>query len=179
MNEEKRVERSPESDAAETAGYDHRHKSYQETPHREKPYREQSEGRLTVMVVDDSKTIRRNAESLLSREGYSVITAVDGFDAIAKVVEYRPDIVFVDITMPRLDGYQTCALIKNNDAYSDIPVIMLSSRDSIFDKAKGRIVGAGYYLTKPFTREDILGAIRRHVLTHVPTATQPLPAHSE
>lgn len=119
--------------------------------------------RLTVMVVDDSKTIRRNAESLLSREGFSVVTAIDGFDAIAKVVDYHPDIVFVDITMPRLDGYQTCALIKNNETYRDIPVIMLSSRDSIFDKAKGRIVGAGYYLTKPFTRDDILGAIRRHV----------------
>ncbi len=162
MNEEKPVERSPQSVAANAT----------ETGHGAEPSR-----LLTVMVVDDSKTIRRNAESLLAREGYSVVTAVDGFDAIAKVVEFTPDIVFVDITMPRLDGYQTCALIKNNDTYSDIPVIMLSSRDSIFDKAKGRIVGAGHYLTKPFTREDILGAIRRHVPSSAQRQSRQ-PAHS-
>ena len=115
-----------------------------------------------VMIIDDSKTIRRSAQSLLSREGWDVVTAEDGFDALAKFVEFRPDLVFVDIMMPRLDGYQTCALIKNNASYRDTPVIMLSSKDSIFDKARGRVVGSEHYLTKPFTREDLLGAISRH-----------------
>lgn len=118
---------------------------------------------LRIMVIDDSKTIRRSAESLLNKEGWQVYTAVDGFDALAKVVEHKPDIVFVDIMMPRLDGYQTCALIKNNAQFSKTPVIMLSSKDSIFDKAKGRVVGSEHYLTKPFTRDDLYGAIHRHV----------------
>jgi len=118
---------------------------------------------LRIMVIDDSKTIRRSAESLLRREGWDVVTAVDGFDALAKVVEHKPDIVFADIMMPRLDGYQTCALIKNNADYRETPVIMLSSKDSIFDKAKGRVVGSEHYVTKPFSREDLLGAIQRHV----------------
>lgn len=116
-----------------------------------------------VMIIDDSKTIRRSAQSLLAREGWDVVTAEDGFEALAKVVEHRPDIVFVDIMMPRLDGYQTCALIKNNAAFSSTPVIMLSSKDSIFDKARGRVVGSEHYLTKPFTREDLLGTIDRHL----------------
>ncbi len=118
---------------------------------------------IRIMIIDDSKTIRRSAESLLAREGWQVITAIDGFDALAKVVEHQPHIVFVDIMMPRLDGYQTCALIKNNAQFNKVPVIMLSSKDSIFDKAKGRVVGSEHYLTKPFTREDLLGTIKKHV----------------
>ncbi|QIK81170.1 response regulator [Lysobacter sp. HDW10] len=118
---------------------------------------------LKVMVIDDSKTIRRTAETLLKREGCDVVTASDGFEALAKIVEQHPHIIFVDVMMPRLDGYQTCALIKNNQVFKSTPVIMLSSRDGLFDKAKGRIVGSEQYLTKPFTREELLGAIRSHV----------------
>lgn len=117
---------------------------------------------LRVMVIDDSKTIRRTAEMLLAKEGCEVITAVDGFEALAKITDQQPEIIFVDIMMPRLDGYQTCALIKSNRTFRRTPVIMLSSKDGIFDKAKGRIVGAEQYLTKPFTRDELLGAIRRH-----------------
>lgn len=115
---------------------------------------------MKVMVIDDSKTIRRSAESLLESEGYEVVTATDGFEALAKIVEHRPDIIFIDIMMPRLDGYQTCALIKNNRVFRDTPVVMLSSKDSIFDRARGRIVGSSRYLTKPFTQQDLLNAIR-------------------
>ena len=122
-----------------------------------------SDGGLKVMVIDDSKTIRRTAETLLKREGYDVVTATDGYESLAKIADERPDIIFVDIMMPRLDGYQTCALIKNNRDFRNIPVIMLSSKDGLFDKARGRIVGSEQYLTKPFTREDLLGAIRRYV----------------
>lgn len=118
---------------------------------------------LKVMVIDDSKTIRRTAESLLKREGCDVVTASDGFEALAKIVEQHPHIIFVDVMMPRLDGYQTCALIKNNQVFRSTPVIMLSSKDGLFDKAKGRIVGSEQYLTKPFTREELLGAIQAHV----------------
>lgn len=118
---------------------------------------------LTVMIIDDSRTIRRSAENLLTREGCEVITAVDGFEALAKIAEHRPNIIFVDIMMPRLDGYQTCALIKHNRVFRSTPVIMLSSKDSIFDKARGKIVGSERYLTKPFTREDLLGAIKAYV----------------
>lgn len=113
------------------------------------------------MVIDDSKTIRRTAENLLKKQGYDVVTATDGFEALAKIAEHKPDIIFVDIMMPRLDGYQTCALIKNNRNFKDTPVIMLSSKDSIFDKARGRIVGSEQYLTKPFTKDDLLDAIRK------------------
>jgi twitching motility two-component system response regulator PilG len=120
-------------------------------------------GRARVLVIDDSKTIRRSAENLLAQEGYDVITANDGYEALAKVVAHHPDIIFVDIMMPRLDGYQTCALIKNNARYSKIPIVLLSSKDSIFDKARGRIVGSQFYLTKPFTRDDLLGAIHQHL----------------
>lgn len=118
---------------------------------------------LKVMVIDDSKTIRRTAESLLKKAGCEVITASDGFEALAKITESKPNIIFVDILMPRLDGYQTCALIKNNSIFRETPVIMLSSKDSIFDRARGRIVGSEQYLTKPFTKEDLLGAIKQHV----------------
>jgi twitching motility two-component system response regulator PilG len=118
---------------------------------------------LKVLVIDDSKTIRRTAETLLAKEGCEVFTAIDGFDALAKIADHQPDIVFVDIMMPRLDGYQTCALIKNNQVFKSTPVIMLSSKDGLFDKARGRIVGSEQYLTKPFTREELLGAIRTYV----------------
>ena len=118
---------------------------------------------VKVMVIDDSKTIRRTAETLLRKEGCEVVTAVDGFEALHKISDQQPQIIFVDIMMPRLDGYQTCALIKNNQMFRSTPVIMLSSKDGLFDKARGRIVGSEQYLTKPFTREDLLGAIRRHV----------------
>ena len=114
---------------------------------------------LKVMVVDDSKTIRRTAETLLKKEGCQVFTAEDGFDALAKIADSNPDIIFVDIMMPRLDGYQTCALIKNNSQFKATPVVMLSSKDGLFDKAKGRIVGSDNYLTKPFSRNELLGAI--------------------
>lgn len=118
---------------------------------------------LKIMVIDDSKTIRRTAETLLQREGYEVITAVDGFEALSKIAEANPDIVFVDIMMPRLDGYQTCALIKNSQNYQNIPVIMLSSKDGLFDQAKGRVVGSDEYLTKPFSKDELLNAIRNHI----------------
>lgn len=118
---------------------------------------------LKAMVIDDSKTIRRTAETLLKKVGCEVVTALDGFDALSKIADQRPDIIFIDIMMPRLDGYQTCALIKNNKEYKHTPVIMLSSKDGLFDKAKGRIVGSDQYLTKPFSREELLGAIREHV----------------
>jgi twitching motility two-component system response regulator PilG len=121
---------------------------------------------LKVMVIDDSKTIRRTAETLLKKQGCEVVTATDGFEALAKIAEHKPDIIFVDIMMPRLDGYQTCALIKHNRLFKQTPVIMLSSKDSIFDKARGRIVGSEQYLTKPFTRDDLLGAIKMHVKHH-------------
>ena len=117
---------------------------------------------LKVLVIDDSKTIRRTAENLLKKEGCEVVTAVDGFEALAKIAEHKPDIIFVDIMMPRLDGYQTCALIKHNRMFKSTPVIMLSSKDSIFDRARGRIVGSEQYLTKPFTKDDLLIAIKEH-----------------
>mgnify|MGYP001422101366 CR=1 FL=1 len=120
-----------------------------------------SEG-LRVMVIDDSKTIRRTAETLLKKVGCDVITAVDGFDALAKMAGTHPSIIFVDIMMPRLDGYQTCALIKKNPRLSSTPVIMLSSRDGLFDRARGRMVGSDEYLTKPFTKDSLLRAVASH-----------------
>lgn len=117
---------------------------------------------LKILVVDDSKTIRRTAETLLAKEGCEVFTAVDGFDALSKIADHRPDIIFVDIMMPRLDGYQTCSLIKNNQVFKATPVIMLSSKDGLFDRARGRLVGSEQYLTKPFTKDELLGAIRSH-----------------
>jgi len=115
---------------------------------------------VRVLVIDDSKTIRRSAENLLSKEGYDVVTATDGFDALAKIADTRPEIIFVDIMMPRLDGYQTCALIKNNSEFKATPVVMLSSKDGLFDKARGRVVGSDRYITKPFSKEELLGTIK-------------------
>jgi twitching motility two-component system response regulator PilG len=118
---------------------------------------------VKILVVDDSKTIRRTAETLLAKQGCEVFTAVDGFDALAKIADHRPDIIFVDIMMPRLDGYQTCSLIKHNKIFKETPVIMLSSKDGLFDRARGRLVGSEQYLTKPFTKDELLGAITSHV----------------
>jgi twitching motility two-component system response regulator PilG len=124
---------------------------------------------LTIMIIDDSKTIRRTAETLLEKAGCKVVTATDGFDALAKIADTRPDLIFVDIMMPRLDGYQTCALIKNNSEFKSTPVIMLSSKDGLFDKAKGRIVGSDQYLTKPFSKNELIAAIEQHTNTRSPT----------
>lgn len=117
---------------------------------------------LKVMVIDDSKTIRRTAETLLKKAGCEVVTAIDGFEALGKIADSHPDVIFLDIMMPRLDGYQTCSLIKHNEEFKSTPVIMLSSKDGLFDRARGRIVGSEQYLTKPFTKEELLSAIRRH-----------------
>jgi len=114
---------------------------------------------LKILVIDDSKTIRRTAETLLSKEGCQVFTAIDGFDALSKIADHQPDLIFVDIMMPRLDGYQTCSLIKHNKVFRSTPVIMLSSKDGLFDRARGRIVGSEHYLTKPFTKDELLNAI--------------------
>jgi len=117
---------------------------------------------VKVMVVDDSATIRRTAQTLLTKEGYAVVTAEDGFEALAKIVDHAPDLVLLDIMMPRLDGYQTCAVVKSNAAFRHIPVIMLSSKDGVFDKARGRLVGSEGFVSKPFTRDDLLEVIRQH-----------------
>jgi twitching motility two-component system response regulator PilG len=114
---------------------------------------------LKVMVIDDSATIRKSAEMFLAQAGAQVVLAEDGFDALAKINDYQPAIVFCDIMMPRLDGYQTCSLIKNNPKFSATPVIMLSSKDGLFDRARGRIVGSDEYLTKPFTKENLLDIV--------------------
>jgi twitching motility two-component system response regulator PilG len=116
-----------------------------------------------VMVIDDSNTIRRSAEIFLLQAGCTVILADDGFDALAKIADHQPDLVFVDIMMPRLDGYQTCALIKKNNRFRSTPVVMLSSKDGLFDRARGRMVGSDQYLTKPFTKESLLKAVAAHV----------------
>jgi len=118
---------------------------------------------VKVMVIDDSNTIRRSAEIFLLQAGCTVILAEDGFDALAKIADHQPDLVFVDIMMPRLDGYQTCALIKKNAKFHGTPVIMLSSKDGLFDRARGRMVGSDQYLTKPFTKESLLKAVAAHV----------------
>ena len=118
---------------------------------------------LKILVVDDSKTIRRTAETLLSKEGCQVFTAIDGFDALSKIADHQPDLIFVDIMMPRLDGYETCSLIKHNKVFRQTPVIMLSSKDGLFDRARGRIVGSEQYLTKPFTKDELLGAISNQI----------------
>lgn len=117
----------------------------------------------SVLIVDDSKTVRRSASGYLTSLGLSVFTASDGFEALARVVECRPTLVFVDIMMPRLDGYQTCALIKNNAEFRDTPVIMLSSKDGLFDRARGRVAGADDHLSKPFSAEQIVAAVTRHI----------------
>lgn len=115
-----------------------------------------------VLVIDDSNTIRRSAEIFLKQGGHEVVLAEDGFDALAKLSDYKPDLVFCDILMPRLDGYQTCAIIKRNPAFASVPVIMLSSKDGLFDKARGRMVGSQDYLTKPFTKDQLLQAVQQH-----------------
>ena len=117
---------------------------------------------LKVMVIDDSNTIRRSAEIFLTQAGCQVLLAEDGFDALAKITDHLPDVIFVDIMMPRLDGYQTCALIKKNPRLSSTPVIMLSSRDGLFDRARGRMVGSDEYLTKPFTKDSLLKTVASH-----------------
>ena len=117
---------------------------------------------VKVMVIDDSNTIRRSAEIFLAQAGYQVLLAEDGFDALAKIADHLPDIIFVDIMMPRLDGYQTCALIKKNPRFSSTPVIMLSSKDGLFDRARGRMVGSNEYLTKPFTKDSLIKAVAAH-----------------
>ena len=115
-----------------------------------------------VLVIDDSNTIRRSAEIFLKQGGYEVLLAEDGFDALSKVNDHRPDLIFCDILMPRLDGYQTCAIIKRNAKFQTVPIIMLSSKDGLFDKARGRMVGSEDYLTKPFTKDQLLSAVQQH-----------------
>ena len=114
-----------------------------------------------VLVIDDSNTIRRSAEIFLRQGGHEVVLAEDGFDALAKVNDHTPQLIFCDILMPRLDGYQTCAIIKRNPRFAHVPVIMLSSKDGLFDKARGRMVGSEEYLTKPFTKEQLLRAVEQ------------------
>lgn len=116
---------------------------------------------ISVMVVDDSNTIRRTAEALLKKTGCTVVTADDGFDALSKIVTTRPDIIFIDVMMPRLNGYETCSIIRSNPEFEKIPVILLSSKSSFCDKARGAVVGADSYLTKPFSRDELLEAISR------------------
>lgn len=117
---------------------------------------------VKVMVIDDSNTIRRSAEIFLKQAGCEVILAEDGFDALSKIASHLPDIIFVDIMMPRLDGYQTCSLIKRNSRFKSTPVIMLSSKDGVFDRARGRMVGSDQYLTKPFTQESLIDAVKTY-----------------
>ena len=120
-------------------------------------------GPVKVLVIDDSNTIRRSAELFLRQAGYEVILAEDGFDALSKITDYEPQVIFVDIMMPRLDGYQTCALIKQNPRLKSTPVIMLSSKDGVFDRARGRLAGSDRYLTKPFTKEGLIEAVSDYV----------------
>ena len=123
---------------------------------------EAQSGPIKVLVIDDSNTIRRSAEIFLRQGGYDVLLAEDGFDALAKVNDNDPELIFCDILMPRLDGYQTCAIIKRNPRFAHVPVIMLSSKDGLFDKARGRMVGSQDYLTKPFTKDQLLQAVEQH-----------------
>jgi twitching motility two-component system response regulator PilG len=118
---------------------------------------------IKVLVIDDSNTIRRSAEMFLRQAGYEVILAEDGFDALAKISDHHPRVIFIDIMMPRLDGYQTCALIKQNPKLKSTPVIMLSSKDGVFDRARGRLAGSDRYLTKPFTKEGLIEAVNDYV----------------
>jgi twitching motility two-component system response regulator PilG len=120
-------------------------------------------GPVKVLVIDDSNTIRRSAELFLKQAGYEVILAEDGFDALSKIADHQPRVIFVDIMMPRLDGYQTCALIKQNPKLKSTPVIMLSSKDGVFDRARGRLAGSDRYLTKPFTKEGLVAAVGEYV----------------
>lgn len=127
---------------------------------------------VRVMVIDDSNTIRRSAEIFLMQAGCQVILAENGFDALAKIADHQPDLIFVDIMMPRLDGYQTCALIKKNGKHKTTPVVMLSSKDSLFDRARGRMVGSDEYLTKPFSKESLLKTVEAHL------SDRPIPSQS-
>src|SRR3954453_22212259 len=120
---------------------------------------------LTIMVVDDSSTIRRSAEIFLTQAGYQVVLADDGFDALAKMNDHKPALIFCDILMPRLDGYQTCALIKKSAKFHTTPVVMLSSKDGLFDRARGAMVGSDAYLTKPFTKDSLLKTVREYTAT--------------
>jgi twitching motility two-component system response regulator PilG len=131
---------------------------------------------LKVLVIDDSNTIRRSAEIFLKQAGCEVLLAEDGFDALAKIADHEPDLIFCDILMPRLDGYQTCALIKKSPRYREIPVIMLSSRDGLFDRARGRMVGSDQYLTKPFTKDTLIRTVAEHLDRSVVTGKPVRPA---
>ncbi|MBK7501267.1 MAG: response regulator [Polaromonas sp.] len=117
--------------------------------------------RYKILVIDDSKTVRQSAELFLKQGGHEVVLAEDGFDALSKVSDHQPDLIFCDIVMPRLDGYQTCAIIRRNPVYSGIPIVMLSSKDGVFDKARGRMVGAQQYLTKPFEKAGLLNSVQQ------------------
>ncbi|GAB5603958.1 MAG: two-component system response regulator [Sideroxydans sp. RIFOXYB12_FULL_59_6] len=117
---------------------------------------------ISVLLIDDSNTIRRSGEIFLSQAGAKVILAEDGFDGLSKVVDHKPDIIFVDVMMPRLDGYQTCALIKNHRDFKDVPVVMLTSKDTLFDRARGKLVGSDQYLTKPFSKKSLIEAVIAH-----------------
>jgi len=123
---------------------------------------------VKVLIIDDSNTIRRSAELFLRQAGYEVILAEDGFDALSKISDHQPSIIFVDVMMPRLDGYQTCALIKQNPAYRSTPVIMLSSKDGLFDRARGRLAGSDRYLTKPFNKDGLVRAVMDYTRDAVP-----------
>ena len=118
---------------------------------------------VKVMVIDDSNTIRKTTEAILKKAGYEVLTAGDGFEAMSVITDHRPDIIFVDIMMPRLDGYQTCTLIKNNRHFKETPVVMLSSKDGLFDRARGRIAGSEQHINKPFTQDELIAAITKYV----------------
>lgn len=124
---------------------------------------QQDKNKQKVLVVDDSETIRRTAEALLKKEGYEVYVAEDGFKAFSSIVDFSPDIIFLDIMMPRLDGYQVCSVIKNNKEYEHIPVVMLSSKDSIFDKARGKVSGSEVFMSKPFSKEELVNVIKEHL----------------
>lgn len=115
-----------------------------------------------IMVIDDSSTIRRSAEIFLGQAGYQLVLAEDGFDAMSKINDHQPDLIFCDILMPRLDGYQTCSIIKKNPKFASIPIIMLSSKDGLFDKARGRMVGSEQYLTKPFSKESLIEVAKQY-----------------
>lgn len=117
---------------------------------------------ISVLLIDDSNTIRRSGEIFLTQAGAKVILAEDGFDGLSKVVDHKPDIIFVDVMMPRLDGYQTCALIKNHRDFKDVPVVMLTSKDTLFDRARGKLVGSDQYLTKPFSKKSLIEAVIAH-----------------
>lgn len=122
---------------------------------------------VKVMVIDDSNTIRKTTQALLTKAGYEVLTAADGFEAMSLITDHRPDIIFVDIMMPRLDGYQTCSLIKSNRHFKQTPVVMLSSKDGLFDRARGRVAGSEQHINKPFTQDELIQAITKYVGTNV------------